>query len=93
MHFDSPFAATGIGSFPHRDEKEVYPTHSPKLPRNPILASISETVLFGRHDCSVFSRISMPKMGRKRTEGLGGYHSGVRQGSRSILLIAGERRA
>jgi len=25
MPFDTPFAATGIGSFPHRDEKEVYP--------------------------------------------------------------------
>jgi methionine synthase II (cobalamin-independent) len=24
MHFDSPFAATGIGSFPHQDEKEVF---------------------------------------------------------------------
>jgi len=24
MHFDSPFAATGIGSFPHRDEKAVF---------------------------------------------------------------------
>ena len=35
MHFDSPFAATGIGSFPHRDEKEVYPLILQNFPEIP----------------------------------------------------------
>ena len=35
MDFDSPFAATGIGSFPHRDEKEVYPLILQNFPEIP----------------------------------------------------------
>jgi len=35
MLFDSPFAATGIGSFPHRNEKEVYPLILQNFPEIP----------------------------------------------------------
>ena len=35
MVFDSPFAATGIGSFPHRYEKEVYPLILQNFPEIP----------------------------------------------------------
>lgn len=35
MPFDSAFATTGIGSFPHRDEKEVYPLILQNFPEIP----------------------------------------------------------
>ncbi len=35
MHFDSPFATTGIGSFPHKNEKEVYPLILQNFPEIP----------------------------------------------------------
>jgi methionine synthase II (cobalamin-independent) len=35
MLFDSPFASTGIGSFPHRNEKEVYPLILQNFPEIP----------------------------------------------------------
>jgi methionine synthase II (cobalamin-independent) len=35
MPFDSPFATTGIGSFPHRNEKEVYPLILQNFPEIP----------------------------------------------------------
>jgi len=42
-----PFITTGIGSFPHKDEKKIFHLILEKLPSYPLLAPNAKTVLFG----------------------------------------------
>ena len=46
MHFDSPFAATGIGSFPHRDEKEVFRLILQNFPEIPFWPQLPKRSFF-----------------------------------------------
>ena len=46
MHFDSPFAATGIGSFPHQDEKAVFRLVLQNFPEIPFWPQLPKRSFF-----------------------------------------------